>query len=310
MGQTCCRKDVSFFVSAIVNPLIWDFWKKAGPENARDTLRFLCKTEYLEEYLEILFEVEELREYFIKYLWILREEEEIVQLLNRKDLPTQLIIQFLFFGFGSILEKDQPGKTAYHYELVKQISPEQSVRILLDGSDILQDVYLRILLVANLDAVQWDFYFNRLEESDGGISVLVKLFEPIPDSETRSIFFNNTSLYQYIRMILVMVNQDNPAERKFFERISLVLDEIRKWESFVKEMKEFFPFDEEFKLPPQERNPNRLSILLHELSQLDQNDQDVLLEFFFQNQLILDNQEKLLLSGVLKNYGENQQFFV
>lgn len=293
-----------------MNPLIWDFWKKAGPENARDTLRFLCKTEYLEEYLEILFEVEELREYFIKYLWILREEEEIVQLLNRKDLPTQLIIQFLFFGFGSILEKDQPGKTAYHYELVKQISPEQSVRILLDGSDILQDVYLRILLVANLDAVQWDFYFNRLEESDGGISVLVKLFEPIPDSETRSIFFNNTSLYQYIRMILVMVNQDNPAERKFFERISLVLDEIRKWESFVKEMKEFFPFDEEFKLPPQERNPNRLSILLHELSQLDQNDQDVLLEFFFQNQLILDNQEKLLLSGVLKNYGENQQFFV
>lgn len=293
-----------------MNPLIWDFWKKAGPENARDTLRFLCKTEYLEEYLEILFEVEELREYFIKYLWILREEEEIVQLLNRKDLPTQLIIQFLFFGFGSILEKDQPGKTAYHYELVKQISPEQSVRILLDGSDILQDVYLRILLVANLDAFQWDFYFNRLEESDGGISVLVKLFEPIPDSETRSIFFNNTSLYQYIRMILVMVNQDNPAERKFFERISLVLDEIRKWESFVKEMKEFFPFDEEFKLPPQERNPNRLSILLHELSQLDQNDQDVLLEFFFQNQLILDNQEKLLLSGVLKNYGENQQFFV
>lgn len=293
-----------------MNPLIWDFWKKAGPENARDTLRFLCKTEYLEEYLEILFEVEELREYFIKYLWILREEEEIVQLLNRKDLPTQLIIQFLFFGFGSILEKDQPGKTAYHYELVKQISPEQSVRILLDGSDILQDVYLRILLVANLDAVQWDFYFNRLEESDGGISVLVKLFEPIPDSETRSIFFNNTSLYQYIRMILVMVNQDNPAERKFFERISLVLDEIRKWESFVKEMKEFFPFDEEFKLPPQERNPNRLSILLHELSQLDQNDQDVLLEFFYQNQLILDNQEKLLLSGVLKNYGENQQFFV
>jgi hypothetical protein len=293
-----------------VNPLIWDFWKKAGPENARDTLRFLCKTEYLEEYLEILFEVEELREYFIKYLWILREEEEIVQLLNRKDLPTQLIIQFLFFGFGSILEKDQPGKTAYHYELVKQISPEQSVRILLDGSDILQDVYLRILLVANLDAVQWDFYFNRLEESDGGISVLVKLFEPIPDSETRSIFFNNTSLYQYIRMILVMVNQDNPAERKFFERISLVLDEIRKWESFVKEMKEFFPFDEEFKLPPQERNPNRLSILLHELSQIDQNDQDVLLEFFYQNQLILDNQEKLLLSGVLKNYGENQQFFV
>ncbi|MCU0824582.1 MAG: hypothetical protein MUF77_08050 [Leptospira sp.] len=293
-----------------MNPLIWDFWKKAGPENARDTLRFLCKTEYLEEYLEILFEVEELREYFIKYLWILREEEEIVQLLNRKDLPTQLIIQFLFFGFGSILEKDQPGKTAYHYELVKQISPEQSVRILLDGSDILQDVYLRILLVANLDAVQWDFYFNRLEESDGGISVLVKLFEPIPDSETRSIFFNNTSLYQYIRMILVMVNQDNPAERKFFERISLVLDEIRKWESFVKEMKEFFPFDEEFKLPPQERNPNRLSILLHELSQIDQNDQDVLLEFFYQNQLILDNQEKLLLSGVLKNYGENQQFFV
>lgn len=293
-----------------MNPLIWDFWKKAGPENARDTLRFLCKTEYLEEYLEILFEVEELREYFIKYLWILREEEEIVQLLNRKDLPTQLIIQFLFFGFGSILEKDQPGKTAYHYELVKQISPEQSVRILLDGSDILQDVYLRILLVANLDAVQWDFYFNRLEESDGGISVLVKLFEPIPDSETRSIFFNNTSLYQYIRMILVMVNQDNPAERKFFERISLVLDEIRKWESFVKEMKEFFPFDEEFKLPPQERNPNRLSILLHELSQLDQNDQDVLLEFFYQNQLILDNQEKLLLSGVLKNYSENQQFFV
>lgn len=293
-----------------MNPLIWDFWKKAGPENARDTLRFLCKTEYLEEYLEILFEVEELREYFIKYLWILREEEEIVQLLNRKDLPTQLIIQFLFFGFGSILEKDQTRKTAYHYELVKQISPEQSVRILLDGSDILQDVYLRILLVANLDAVQWDFYFNRLEESDGGISVLVKLFEPIPDSETRSIFFNNTSLYQYIRMILVMVNQDNPAERKFFERISLVLDEIRKWESFVKEMKEFFPFDEEFKLPPQERNPNRLSILLHELSQIDQNDQDVLLEFFYQNQLILDNQEKLLLSGVLKNYGENQQFFV
>ncbi len=155
--------------------------------------------------------------------------------------------------------------------------------------------------MANLDAVQWDFYFNRLEESDGGISVLVKLFEPIPDSETRSIFFNNTSLYQYIRMILVMVNQDNPAERKFFERISLVLDEIRKWESFVKEVKEFFPFDEEFKLPPQERNPNRLSILLHELSQLDQNDQDVLLEFFYQNQLILDNQEKLLLSGVLKN---------
>ncbi|MCZ8342770.1 MAG: hypothetical protein O9301_07045 [Leptospira sp.] len=293
-----------------MNPLIWDFWKKAGPENARDTLRFLCQTEYLEEYLEILFEVEELREYFVRYLWILREEAEIVQLLNRKDLPTQLIIQFLIFGFGSSLEKDQSSKSAYHYELVKQISPEQSVRILLDSSDILKDVYLRILLVANLDAVQWDFYFNQLEESDGGIAVLVKLFEPIPESETKAIFFNNTSLYQYIRMILVMVNQDNPAERMFFERISLVLEEIRKWESFVKEMKEFFPFGEESKLPPQERNPNRLSILLHELSQLDENDQEVLLEYFYQNQLILDNQEKLLMRGVLKNYGQNQQFFV
>ncbi len=107
--------------------------------------------------------------------------------------------------------------------MVKQISPEQSVRILLDSSDILKDVYLRILLVANLDAVQWDFYFNQLEESDGGIAVLVKFFEPIPESETKAIFFNNTSLYQYIRMILVMVNQDNPAERMFFERISVVL---------------------------------------------------------------------------------------
>ncbi len=85
-----------------MNPLIWDFWKKAGPENARDTLRFLCQTEYLEEYLEILFEVEELREYFVRYLWILREEAEIVQLLNRKDLPTQLIIQFFFLDLDLV----------------------------------------------------------------------------------------------------------------------------------------------------------------------------------------------------------------
>lgn len=293
-----------------MTPLVRDFWKNAGPENAKDILRFLCQTDHLRDYLEILFEVEELREYFIRYLWILREEPEIVQLLNRRDLPSALIIQFLLFGFGSSLQNDESTQTVYQYELVKQISPEQSVRILLDSSDILLDVTLRILLVANLDAVQWDFYFNTLEEAEGGISVLMKLFAPIPDSEMRSIFFNNTSLYQYIRMILVMFNQENPSERMFFEKISRILDQLRKWETFVKDMKSFFPLELESNLPAPERNANRLSILLHELVQLDETDQNLVIEYFYKNQIIIDIQEKWLISGVLKNYKENQQFFV
>ncbi|WP_135355027.1 LBF_1199 family protein [Leptospira ryugenii] len=293
-----------------MNILIWDFWKKAGPNNAKASLSFLSDTDLLQDYLEILFEVEELRDYFIRYLWILRNEPEIETLINRKDLPVPLLLNFLYHGFGKTIAERNAESSEYILELVSKLSSAQSLRILLDHTGQLNDPTLKIFLITNLDAVSWEAFFSSLEQEGGVIEGLVELFSEMDQKTIDQVFFTNPQLYQYVRMVIVLCDNDNPIHMEFSQKIEPVFVKLEKWDKFTKQMAEFFPYEVEKQLKLQERNPNRLSILLHELNALESEYQSSVVEYLFHQHIIVDREEKNILTSALKNYQENKKFFL
>lgn len=286
-------------------PLNPNYWQSAGPRTAKNIFEYLSKAELSREFFEILILTPELREYLLRYLWILREESLIQSILKNPDLPNEVAFEFIQYGLLQIDKGAIEETGAQISKITNLLHPETCVR-LLSFPEVKVNQTLTIHLIANLDAKSWDYFFSNLEVGEAGLEDIAGLFNQLEWDELRKLFYRNNTFYASIRMIFLLMKDSNILDLNLTDKIELLLDYIQTLEDLVKNLKESFSMEEERALAPRDRNCNRLSIIVHELSQMNPEDRGLVLDFFLQKDLVLDSDEHKMLGYMINNYSKER----
>ncbi|TGL58173.1 hypothetical protein EHQ58_12395 [Leptospira ognonensis] len=288
-----------------MEPLDIKCWKQMSPESAKRTLLSVSQSEVAREFFEILFYTPELREYFVRYLWIFREDSHVESIFKNPNLPVELVENYIYFALGQYLIDVNEEYGRYISQVTKLFPSEMSLQLL--ASEVVnKDKTLKIHLLANLDAKAWDTFFANLEDSSNGFGELALLFEHLEREELSRLFFRNQNLYASIRMIFVFLKESNLIKPELLSLIESLLSQIGRWEEFVKDMKSTFQLQEEKKCSPKDRNPNRLSIILHELIKISAEERMLILDFFYLNELLFDQSEIKTIDYILSVYSKEE----
>ncbi len=287
-----------------MEPLDINCWKDMSPEFAKKTLLLVSESEVSRDFFEILYFTPELREYFVSYLWIFREDSHVQSIFKNPNLPLEVVQSFIYFALGRFLIESNGDYGNYISKITKLFPSEMSLA-LLSSEEVSKDKILKIHLLANLDATAWDNFFAKLEDSPNGFGELALLFEHLENEELRRLFFRNQNLYASIRMIFVFLQESNIINPDLLSQIQTLLTQISRWEEFVKEMKAAFELQLEKTFSPKDRNPNRLSIIMHEMFQISAEDRGLILDFFLLHDLLLDENERQAMDYLLSVYSKD-----
>jgi hypothetical protein len=290
-----------------MKPLVLDFWRETSPSGAKSAIDFLLLDQNLGGYLEILMHVSELSEYFCSYCWILKDEPEVIELINKKDFPTPLLCQLIYHSLGRYQRDGNVNNDFFLASWCKNLSPEQSYRLLRDEPRVETDIGLKIHLLANLDARSWEDLFETLLLREKGVSDVIEIFQNIDPLQRKRLFYRNPTLYQYLRMVLVVESAETKNE--FLGTLEESLNEIYQWEEYAKSMRSSFQPEQDKGKSPRDRNANRLSCLLHDATKLSQGDPMAFLEYLTIQDVIVDEREFNMLSSLVKNPEEENNFF-
>ncbi|EMY69986.1 LBF_1199 family protein [Leptospira vanthielii] len=270
--------------------LVYEFWKKSSPQHAKDSFEFLLTDPNLQDYLEILFEVEELVEYFCSYCWILREEDVLKELINHKFMPSNLICKAVYYGFGKYIKTGNITPDYYFSIWAKIINSEKSLELLLSEPLVGKDVTFQLNLLSNLNAKQWEEYFESSGTTEQNTDSFLRIFEKIDSIHCKRLLYRNPNLYQYLRMLVVFDQKESVPG--FLFQLESNLKTIHRWEEYAnKKLKEFSPKDEREKSPSR-RNVNRLADILRDgLFIADVSDRLDFIEYLMIREVIVDEQE-------------------
>lgn len=272
--------------------LVYEFWKKSSPQHARESFEFLLTAPNLHEYLEILFEVNELVEYFCSYCWILREEDVLKELINHKAMPANLVCRAVYYGFGKYIKTGNITPDYYFSIWAKIISSEKSLDLLLTEPMVEKDVTFQLNLLSNLNAKQWEEYFESSvsESTEQNTDSFLRIFEKIDSIHCKRLLYRNPNLYQYLRMLVVFDKKESIPS--FLFQLENNLKTIHRWEEYANaKLKEFSPKEERVK-PPSRRNVNRLTDILRDgLYIADVCDRLDFIEYLMIREVIVDEQE-------------------
>jgi len=288
-----------------MEPLDINCWKKMSPEAAKRTLLMVSQSEVSREFFEILYFTPELRDYFVGYLWILREDSQADSIFKNPHLPIEIVEHYIYLALGRYLIDGKEEYGSYISKVTKLFPSEMSLQ-LLSSEIVSKDKTLKINLLANLDAKAWDSFFAKIEDSPNGFADLALLFDHLEIEELRRLFFRNQNLYASIRMIFVFLKESNLIKPELIALIETLLFQIGRWEDFVKEMKNIFELEEEKRSNPKDRNSNRLSIILHELMQIAADERMLILDFFLLNELLFDDNERQTIDYILSVYSKEE----
>lgn len=110
-----------------MEPLDIKCWKQMSPESAKRTLLSVSQSEVAREFFEILFYTPELREYFVRYLWIFREDSHVESIFKNPNLPVELVENYIYFALGQYLIEVNEEYGRYISQVTKLFPSEMSL---------------------------------------------------------------------------------------------------------------------------------------------------------------------------------------
>ncbi|MCW7462167.1 hypothetical protein ND812_08700 [Leptospira sp. 3 VSF25] len=248
-----------------------------------------------------------------EYLWLLRTEDATKQFLNDPNITPELLMRFIYFGYGKQFLLDHFDSNAYFLQIRALFDSAQSLRILSLGEEMDRDPTLKIHLLSNLDPQTWEAYFDLLEEKNMTMQTLLGIFSNLRENEIRKILLNSHTLYYYLRMMMVSGNQKteefSDKEMENRKRLEAILSSIHVWETFCQEVKDKYDLQKEINLTPKERDSNRMSLVLKELTKIATADRNDVLVYLKGNGIILDSWEETTLQSALLNYDRVGKYF-
>ncbi|TGL72239.1 LBF_1199 family protein [Leptospira jelokensis] len=289
------------------------FWKNASPNELLTFFLSIEKGEDLRSLADHMLDDHEFCDLVFEYLWLLRSEDATKKFLNDENIKPDLLMKFIYFGYGKQFLLDQFDSNSYFLQIRQLFGSGQSLRILSLGEEMDRDPTLKIHLLSNLDPQTWEAYFDLLEEKNMTMQTLLGIFSNLRENEIRKILLNSHTLYYYLRMMMVSGNQSNeeltPKEKENRLRLETILTAIHVWETFCQDLKEKYDLPKEKSLAPNKRDSYRLSLVLKELVKLQAQDRFDVLVYLKGNGVILDSWEETTVLSALGNYDKVGKYF-
>lgn len=246
-----------------------EFWKNASPKELLDFFQSVEQGTDLKSLADHMMAEEEFCDLVFEYLWLLRSEEGSRRFLNDENLTPELLMKFIYFGYGKQFLTGNFDSNSYFLQIRSLFDSAQSLRILSLAEEMDRDPTLKIHLLSNLDPQTWEAYFDILEQNNMTMQALLGIFSNLRENEIRKILLNSHTLYYYLRMMMVSgkrkLAEQSSKEKENRIRLESILDSIHIWETFCQQLREQFDFQSEGNLAPNKRNPDRLSLVLREL---------------------------------------------
>ncbi|EOQ87470.1 hypothetical protein LEP1GSC202_2875 [Leptospira yanagawae serovar Saopaulo str. Sao Paulo = ATCC 700523] len=289
------------------------FWKNASPNELLSFFLSIEKGEDLRSLANHMLEDHEFCDLVFEYLWLLRSEDATKKFLNDENIKPDLLMKFIYFGYGKQFLLDQFDSNSYFLQIRQLFGSSQSLRILSLGEEMDRDPTLKIHLLSNLDPQTWEAYFDLLEEKNMTMQTLLGIFSNLRENEIRKILLNSHTLYYYLRMMMVSGKQSNEdttgKEKENRIRLESILTAIHVWETFCQELKEKYDLTKEKSLAPNKRDSYRLSLVLKELVKVQAQDRSDVLVYLKGNGVILDSWEETTVLSALGNYDKVGKYF-
>lgn len=200
---------------------------------------------------------------FYYYLWIFREEETGLKILNHKNFDSERIIQFIYQAFGLwICSGRDPD--FFFSEIVKYISNEKKVQILLETDLLNLDINLSFHLISCLSIEQVEHIFKKASASMDLGNFIKEIFSEIDIHIIKKILVNNLDLYSYF---LDYLSTDysikhNPKYEEVKEDFSVITIALQISEL----INEKFPINENAVSETDSINAEKIQILIWYLS--------------------------------------------
>lgn len=289
------------------------FWKNASPNELLSFFLSIEKGEDLRSLADHMLDDNEFCDLVFEYLWLLRSEEATKKFLNDENIKPELLMKFIYFGYGKQFLLDQFDSNSYFLQIRQLFGSNQSLRILSLGEEMDRDPTLKIHLLSNLDPQTWEAYFDLLEEKNMTMQTLLGIFANLRENEIRKILLNSHTLYYYLRMMMVSGKQTiediTDKEKENRKRLQSILSSIHVWETFCQDLKDRYDLNQEKTLKPNQRDSHRLSLVLKELVKVHALDRYDVLVYLKGNGVILDSWEESTVLSALGNYEKEGKYF-
>ncbi|MDF3819384.1 hypothetical protein P3G55_05715 [Leptospira sp. 96542] len=288
-----------------------EFWKNASPSELLNFFQLVEESKDLEALVLHMNTEQAFCDLVFEYLWLFRTEEPTKKFLNDEKISSDLLIKFIYFGYGKQFLSGDFDSNAYFLRIRDLFNSAQSLRILSLEEEMDRDPTLKIHLLSNLDPQTWEAYFDILEKNNMTMQTLLGIFTNLRENEIRKILLNSPTLYYYLRMMMFSNAETSDLDKKNDnkKRLESILDSIHIWETFCNDIKNRFDFVSEGKLTPSKRNPERLSLVLRELIKVPTKDRMDILVYIRGNGAVVDNWEESTIVSALGNFDREGRFF-
>lgn len=236
------------------------------------------------------------------YLWLFRKEKIFLKLINSKEFPNKVILDYIYYSFGKWISKGNNPED-FFMEVTKDISKEKCLQILIEEDLIDLDANLAISFLSNLNKEFIHEYFREEDSTKQMIEFFLNLFGELDDEIVKSFFIKNPELYSYILNLFkqedLISEKSKKKMQKFHSRFSEnidLLDKILKLKEIT--FKNFNMENENSKLYFQ-RNFKRITYLVKQIRKLNNIDESV--EILYKHNVIIDKSEKDLILSILKD---------
>lgn len=286
-----------------------EIWRLASPQETIALFdNLLSSEERLKDCILQLTECSENLEFFFEYLWTYRSEKKAKALINHPLLPAELLLKFVYFGFGKkILQGDFLGFFAQIPEL---FNPESCLKVLQLKEEIGRDPSLRIHLIAALNPHNWEKYFESLAGESLSISNIISIFENLESEQVQTILFQNPILSSYLQSLMLYADRSIDDQITALEvQIVTYLEQIETWQKFVDKQKKVFDFGVEKAKTMKDRDPRRLKAIFYYILELSESNRHNHLVFLKASGVVLDDWEVQVIGDAYKNFLKNGTLF-
>lgn len=289
------------------------FWKNATPYELLTFFSSIENGEDLHSLANHMLGDHEFCDLVFEYLWLLRSEEATKRFLNDEHITPELLMKFIYFGYGKQFLADHFDSNAYFLQIRALFNSNQSLRILSLEEEMDRDPTLKIHLLSNLDPQTWEAYFELLEKKNMTLQTLLGIFSNLRENEIRKILLNSHTLYYYLRMMMLSHHQSEVTveerEKENRKRLESILSSIHIWETFCQNLKERYDLQKEIHLTPKQRDSERMSLVLRELIKIPTQDRMDVLAYLRGNGVVLDPWEETTLRSALGNFDRVGSYF-
>lgn len=234
------------------------------------------------------------------YLWLFREDREIISLINDKAFPTKYLIKYIFSSMGRWIS--QGNDVDEFFTVVgSQFTSEKSLEILIEEKVEQIDISLGLVLICNLKERHLQKYLFEIYETEYIVNFFLEVFDQFEEDRIKNFFIKNPPLFATLINILKEFSTQKGLTRfaNFINRFQIEVEVIENLISAAKTIHFFYDVNSERKKKLFDRDMKRIIQIITVIE--DSKFLAEKLDLLLSESVILDKDEIHLIENIITN---------